>query len=486
MENLQELIIYQIKEILTNKNQNLDDYSFEIGDNEIIVRRGSHYVKISYKKFKACCITDKSKKWIKYLEKQIHKIIKCYHEETQDNNHNDNQDNNQVNQITDRWIITMKNTRSLDLIKCPSSVHQMNRYRNVMNGFSCTGTENDIKKMMNDNPDIEGYVKDEIAQAAVLKDSLRVLRATNLSQTIGGFISRIGVNRSSRKAGTRTPLVPLDTNVVVFVVDTGIDATHQDLNVDATNSRNFINANPADWNDQNGHGTHVAGIIGAKDNTAGIVGVAPGVRVAAIRVLDANGSGYYSQIIAGLDYILQVKNTNPSIRAIVNMSLGGPGNTAFDTAVRRVVSGNIPVVVAAGNEGKNASTTSPARVVEAITVGAYNSSNNIMASWSNFGSLVDVLAPGVNIDSTYFGNRYAVLSGTSMASPMVAGAIACFMTTNPTVSSQLAIRNAIVNDSKLLTITNYDKTISTNPNISLTSRQRTSGTPNRSVYVGKY
>ena len=142
--------------------------------------------------------------------------------------------------------------------------------------------------------------------------------------------------------------------------------------------------------------------------------------------------------------------------------------------------------VAAGNDGKNASGTSPARVAELLTIGAYNPTNNTEASWSNYGTGVDLQAPGVNIDSTYKGSKYAVFSGTSMASPMVAGAIACLLTKNPNITTVAQIRSTLITDASSNSVKNYDNTTGQNPNITLTKPQSSAGTTKRSLYVGKY
>jgi subtilisin family serine protease len=462
MQDISVIIIRQIKDILKQKGENLDDYSFEGTCWEVIMSNGDHSITINYEKY-GIFVTVPSEKWAHKLRKIICKFI------------NDGMDS------CCRWILTTSEDHDRSLIQNMTINHT---FDHAFCGFSCMATENEIKKMMQGNSKITGYVKDQKVSAAVVKDSLRILRATNLTQTVGGFIKRLGDDRSSRKAGTGSPSVPINPNVYAFVVDTGIDATHPDLNIDAMVSKNFVGTNATLWNDQNGHGTHVGGIIGAIDNGKGIVGIAPGTKLVAIRVLDADGSGYYSDIIAGLNYILQWQTNNPTKKAIVNMSLGGPANTSFDNAVKKLLTANIPVVVAGGNEAQNVSFVSPARIPNAITVGAYDSTNNKYASWSNYGKGTDILAPGVNIDSTYMGGGYAVLSGTSMATPVVVGSIVCLLTTNPSLKTLTAITNALINDARILSPKNYDNTTGSNPNIVLTYRQY--GTTNRSVYVGKY
>ncbi len=207
----------------------------------------------------------------------------------------------------------------------------------------------------------------------------------------------------------------------VWILDTGIDLDHPDLNVDVARSRNYAKGKNA--NDGNGHGTHVAGTIGAIDNTFGVVGVAAGVTLVPVRVLDNSGSGSYSGIIAGLDYVA----ANGSAGDVVNMSLGGPRSSMLDQAVLRVVAKNIHVVVAAGNDGRDAANDSPGHLgsEEALvyTISTLTSSD-CLVYWSNFGVDVDAAAPGVNILSTWKGGGTNTISGTSMAAPHVAGILA--------------------------------------------------------------
>ena len=273
-------------------------------------------------------------------------------------------------------------------------------------------------------------------------------------------------------------------------MDTGILASHPDLKskISTTFSKNFTTRNKAKWNDDNGHGTHCAGIIGAQDNTIGIVGTAPNVNLIAIKVLNRNGSGSNSNVIAGINYVAQWKTANPTLKGVVNMSLGGGVFQPLDTAISNLINNyGVSVVVAAGNESQNAANTSPARVAEAITVGAYTTGNNILASFSNFGSGVDLQAPGVSIRSCWLRNGYAVLSGTSMAAPMVAGAVVD-MIANPAYSAYTPaqIREKLVEDATPLAPVCYNGVVGSNPRIALTTAAITAGTTDKSVYIGSY
>jgi subtilisin family serine protease len=204
-----------------------------------------------------------------------------------------------------------------------------------------------------------------------------------------------------------------------WIIDSGIDYDHSDLTVDQTRSRSFIpGITSAD--DSNGHGTHVAGIIGAKNNTIGVLGVASGATLVALKVLGQNGEGNLGYIIQALGYI----NANAKAGDVVNMSVGGEsGSEILDQQVQNTAARGIYFAIAAGNEGKLANTSSPARTngSNIYTVSAVDSLD-VFASFSNYGNdVVDFAAPGVKILSTWEGNRYAYASGTSMAAPHVAG-----------------------------------------------------------------
>jgi subtilisin len=205
----------------------------------------------------------------------------------------------------------------------------------------------------------------------------------------------------------------------VWIIDTGVDTDHPDLDVDTILSKCFVR-NETSVEDNNGHGTHVAGIIGALNNSFGVVGVAAGARIIALKALDNDGEGSTSQLIRALNYIGQ--NAKPG--EVVNMSLGSDTvSPALDNAVRTLADKGILFSIAAGNDAKSASLSSPGRVnhPNVYTVSAIDSLGRF-ASFSDFGNdVVDLAAPGVRIVSTYSQGRYARLSGTSMAAPHVAG-----------------------------------------------------------------
>lgn len=209
---------------------------------------------------------------------------------------------------------------------------------------------------------------------------------------------------------------------VAWVIDTGIDLTHADLNVQTANGFTaFTSGRDANLNDGNGHGTHVAGTIAARNNTIGVVGVAAGAPVVPVKVLDSRGSGAYSGVIAGVDHVAARGKAGD----VANMSLGGPVSPALDDAVLAAASKGIIFVIAAGNSSANSNNYSPARVNGAniYTISAMDSQNRF-ASFSNFANPpVDYCAPGVGIKSTWKGGGYNTISGTSMAAPHAAGVL---------------------------------------------------------------
>jgi subtilisin family serine protease len=233
---------------------------------------------------------------------------------------------------------------------------------------------------------------------------------------------------------------PTEPGEPVAVLDTGIDRDHPDLNV--AGGYNCTSRDRRAWGDRFGHGTHVAGIIGAKNTGRGVVGVAPGTPLYAVKVLNDRGSGFISWEICGLDWTVKKGIT------IANMSFGGrdPGDfpdlcdsSAEHAAICAAEAAGVRMAVSAGNDGEDAADYTPAKFDQVITVSALVDTDgcaggaggltlvgpdDALATFSNRGAVVDVAAPGVAILSTFKNGRYAALSGTSMAAPHVAGAIA--------------------------------------------------------------
>jgi subtilisin family serine protease len=222
--------------------------------------------------------------------------------------------------------------------------------------------------------------------------------------------------------------------VTAYVIDTGIRISHRDFGGRAGDGWDFI-GNDSVAADCNGHGTHVAGTIGGAT-----YGVAKDVKLVGVRVLDCKGTGSYSAIIAGVDWV----TAHAAKPAVANMSIGGVNSAALNNAVTRSVAAGVSYAVAGGNDNKNACNYSPAATPNAITVGATDA-GDVRASFSNFGSCVDIFAPGVRItsDSYQSDTGAAIMSGTSMAAPHVAGAAALVLGANPTWSPA-QVRNALV------------------------------------------
>ncbi len=216
---------------------------------------------------------------------------------------------------------------------------------------------------------------------------------------------------------------PTSSNGTAWIIDTGIDLDHPDLNVDVERSAEFVSRGPGSntVDDGNGHGTHVSGTIAAIDNDIDVVGVAAGATVVAVKVLNDRGSGTYSGVIAGVDYVA----ANASPGDVANMSLGGPTSDALDDAVRNAADQGIYFAIAAGNSSEHAGNSSPARVdhTNVWTVSAIDK-NDVFASFSNFGNPpIDYAAPGVDVLSLWLDGGTNTISGTSMASPHVAGVL---------------------------------------------------------------
>lgn len=220
------------------------------------------------------------------------------------------------------------------------------------------------------------------------------------------------------------------TGIRVAVLDTGIQYDHPDLKNNIKGGVNFAGYPDGSttrfyWTDKNGHGTHAAGIVAAEDNDIGVVGVAPQAWLYSVRVLNDKGSGYYSDIIQGIEWSI---NNNMQV---VSMSLGGSSSSyALKNAVDKARSRGIILVAAAGNSGDGNPATNniayPARYSSVIAVGA-TGSGDAVPRWSSDGREIDVAAPGVSIVSTYRGSTYATMSGTSMATPHVAGTVALML-----------------------------------------------------------
>lgn len=260
------------------------------------------------------------------------------------------------------------------------------------------------------------------------------------TSAVNSMDMNVSQSLNSSTMNTTTPAL----DAVIGIIDTGIDLTNPDLNV--VNNITFV-PGTTNGNDENGHGTHVSGIAAAIDDGDGVVGVAPGADLWAIRVLDASGSGSTASVLSGINYAIE----NANKLDVINLSLGGSASVAENTAIKRAVDAGITVVVAAGNSHDDAINYSPASAPEAITVSALADSDgkcggegpsttrgddDSFATFSNFGDVVDIMAPGVNILSTWKDGGFNTISGTSMASPYVAGAAALYKSANPSATPE--------------------------------------------------
>ena len=301
-------------------------------------------------------------------------------------------------------------------------------YRHAINGFSFRGSAAAAEALTR-NPRIISVTPDHRLSAFAPKKCDKNPNAPGCgeeapSQSLPDGVNRIDADLTATAASNGA--APADVDVAVL--DTGIDTEHTDLNV--VGGANFVGG--TSFSDDHGHGTHVAGTIGAIDNGQGVVGVAPGARLHAVKVLNSMGEGSDASVIAGIDWAADPAN---SIE-MINMSLGGFGSdvdSPLRQAVNNAVAAGVVIVVAAGNEGWDAALSVPAAYDAVITVSAIDPSNDTFASFSNWGPDVDLAAPGVDIDSTTMGGGTSgpTWDGTSMAAPHVAGAAALYLANNP-------------------------------------------------------
>jgi subtilisin family serine protease len=353
--------------------------------------------------------------------------------------------------VPEEWIVQLNDGESADAVAAEhaeeqdAEVHEV--YTAALDGYSARMTDEEALAVAAD-PRVASVTRD------------RVFHAT--AQT-----TPPGIPRSNAIGIANAVSGATDVNADIAVLDTGVSSSHADLNYRA--GKNCISSSSAPT-DNNGHGTHVAGSAAARNNGDHVVGVAPGARVWSVKVLDSSGSGTTSQIVCGLNWVAQ----NAGTIEVATMSLGGGGsddnncgnsnNDSMHKAICNLVNGaGVPVTVAAGNEGRNASGHVPASYNEVITVSAYSDfdgkpggqasgrcseQDDTFAYFSNYGADVDITAPGVCILSTSRGGGTTTMSGTSMATPHVAGAVAAYMAKFGKVSPA-TVKTALLNGGTL-------------------------------------
>ena len=325
-------------------------------------------------------------------------------------------------------------------------------YYNVVKGLAIKIPNEKVLEQLKNNP-LVAYMGNDRKISAFIDTPIG---------PIGNQIIPSNVDRVEDGESVNT-INPNFVDADIAILDTGIDLDHADLNV--FHERSFI-PGTINADDDHGHGTHLAGVAAAKDNSFGIVGIAPGARLWAIKVLESSGMGEISTLIKGLDYINQHQNQVD----VAVLSLGCECESgALDIAINNSIRAGITIVVAAGNEGKDAGTFTPANNPEVITVSAIADTDgkcggngpptpygadDMLASFSNYGNVIDISAPGVDIYSTFKSNSYTKLTGTSMAAPHVAGAAALYISLHPEASPNDVKNYLLTSGTNLLDLCN--------------------------------
>jgi subtilisin family serine protease len=301
-----------------------------------------------------------------------------------------------------RYIVTLKSGASPAGAAKRVKAGSVQKFGSVLNGFAAKLGTSQLEKLRRD-PAVAAIEQDQIVKA----------------DTTQRAPLPWGLDRIDQRSGTLSKTYTFKARgygVKAYVIDSGIAHTHPEFGGRAESVWAAPEFNGDGW-DHNGHGTHVAGTIGSQ-----LYGVAKNVRLRSLRVLDADGYGYLSSIIAAVDW-LRVNAVKP---AVANLSLGGDKSTAFNAAVTALSKSGVFTSVAAGNENQDACNTSPASAGSVMAVGA-TTKTNYKASYSNHGPCVDIFAPGDGIYSTWPGGGRAAISGTSMAAPHVSGVAALYL-----------------------------------------------------------
>ncbi|WKY58831.1 S8 family serine peptidase [Vibrio sp. SNU_ST1] len=322
----------------------------------------------------------------------------------------------------DSYIVVLKNntseSRASDIAREVAKGQGVvgHQYNYALKGFSLKVPEQALKGLKNRFSEID-YIEPDIVMHALPRGGKPGKGGG------GGDVERApqhipwGVTRVN--GGT---VDMSNSSAVAWVVDSGIDSSHPDLNVNKSRGANFTRGKKTNTNDGNGHGTHVAGTIGAYDDGFDVVGVAPGVEVIPVRVLDNSGSGSMSGVIAGVDHVARYGASGDC----ANMSLGGSGySAALDSAIKTAAAQGIFFSIAAGNSTQDASGFTPASTngTNIFTISAFGETNDNFAYFSNYGADVDYAQPGVDVLSTKVGGGTVSYNGTSMAAPHFCGVL---------------------------------------------------------------
>ncbi|HEX6369196.1 MAG TPA: S8 family peptidase, partial [Longimicrobium sp.] len=329
--------------------------------------------------------------------------------------------------IAGEYIVVLNDGTDPRSVAAVAGVTPKHVYEAALDGFSATMNAGQVNALRH-NPNVKWVEEDQVVEVST----------TQTGATWG--IDRID-QRDLPLNGTYD-YTPTGAGVRAYIIDTGINTGHTNFGGRASIAWDGI----GDGNqDCNGHGTHVAGTVGSAT-----YGVAKGVTLIGVRVFGCGSSGSNSTIVAGINWVA----ANAVKPAVANMSLGGPASSTTDAAVNGLINAGVVAVVAAGNDGLNACNYSPARVANAITVGS-TTSTDARSSFSNYGTCLDVFAPGSSILSTWIGSTSATntISGTSMASPHVAGVAALYLEGN-TTATPATVANAIITTSTANKVTN--------------------------------
>lgn len=318
--------------------------------------------------------------------------------------------------IEGSYIIVLNEGANPRSVAAVAGVDPRYVYTAALNGFAGVLNAGQVRALQA-NPSVKYIAEDGVAAISTTQSN-----------------ATWGIDRSDQRAlplsGTFS-YTNTGSGVRAYIIDTGIRFSHSEFGGRATSGYDAVDGGNAD--DCNGHGTHVAGTVGGAT-----YGVAKGVALVGVRVLDCAGSGTWSGVIAGMDWV----TANRVLPAVANMSLGGGANTAVDDATRRMIAAGVATAIAAGNGNQggreqDACKYSPARVAEGMTTGATNKTD-AKTSWSNYGNCVDWFAPGYQITSAWYQSdtQTNTISGTSMAAPHVAGVAALHLQSNPGHTAQ--------------------------------------------------